>query len=94
LDTLLIPAAQLGGSIFITVIFLRYLAKRDRDLALSATRAMKAQIILAKALQQLTDVVNESNTIIDRNKRAVQDNTVTINKYTEVVAKSTNGETI
>ena len=61
MDGILVKAAELGSSVFITIVFIWYLTKRDKDL----TRMMnnhfdhqqKSNLKLAKSLQKLTDVI-------------------------------------
>ena len=61
MDNLFIQAAQLGGTVFVTVAFLWYLAKRDKDLTKMMSNHLehqqKSDLKLAKSLQKLTDVI-------------------------------------
>lgn len=61
MDNLFIQASQLGGTVFVTVAFLWYLSKRDKDLtkmmANHLDHQQKSNLKLAKSLQKLTDVI-------------------------------------
>lgn len=84
-------AAQLGGTVFTVVAFLWYLSRRDNHWTDSLKDNSIANLELAKALQKLTDII-ENNSIINRqNTGAVQDNTVATDKST-AETKITNGK--
>ena len=61
MDNLFIQATQLGGTVFVTVTFIWYLAKRDSQLSKMMTNHLehqqKSNLKLAKSLQKLTDVI-------------------------------------
>ena len=92
METFIIPASQLGGTVFTVVAFLWYLTKllkvqeiRDKEAVMATNKQSKSNIILAKSLQELTD-------IIDKNKSAIDKNTNIVNKNTNVIKKTVNGE--
>lgn len=110
MDQLFIPAAQLGGTVFTVVAFLTFLTKilksqensqrvRDEEAVLASNRRAKSDIVLARSLQKLTDMVvintNEShkNTkTLGRSKVAIDKNTEVIDKNTETIEKTGNGD--
>ena len=61
MDNLFIQAAQLGGTVFVTISFLWYLLKRDTQLNKMMNNHLehqqKSNLKLAKSLQKLTDVI-------------------------------------
>lgn len=57
MDAFIIPAAQLGSTVFVVVAFLWYLLK-------TSDKQIAAQVTLAKALQRLTDMVERNSTMI------------------------------
>lgn len=84
-------ASQLGGTVFTVVAFLWYLTKllhtqtiRDKESITVINKQSKSNIILAQALQRLSDIINEST-------ETVAKNTKTVDKNTDVI-KSTNGK--
>lgn len=79
--------AQLGGIVVTVVLFLRYLTTRDNKWTDSLKASSDSNVILARALQRLTDtvikntsVVEENIPVVSKNTGAVQDNTDTIKK--------------
>jgi len=61
MDQFILEAANLGGTVFVTVAFIWYLSKRDKDLtkmmANHLEHQQKSNVKLAKSLQKLTDVI-------------------------------------
>lgn len=81
---------QLGGQVVVVVLFLNYLSKKDKDWSSSLKANSDANILLALALQRLTDAVLRNTITVKENVPAVSDNTDAVKKNTEIV-KKTNG---
>ena len=97
--TFLSQAAQLGGTVFTVVIFVRYITTRDKEANESSIRQTKSNLILGRALQKLTDMVeintgeSHKNTVsIGKSKSAIDKNTDVIDKNTEVIGINGNKE--
>ena len=85
-------AAQLGGTVFVTVVFIYYLTKRDKALNDIMSKSADANITLATALQRLTDTVLANTGSKAENTIAVGENTSAVDKNTAKVNKDTNGK--
>ena len=75
MDQFFTPAIELGGTVFVTVAFIWYLTKRDKDLTKMMANHLeyqeKSNLKLAKSLQKLTDVLM---TLKDDFKRIINKN--------------------
>lgn len=91
MDQLLMPAAQLGGTVFTVVIFLRYITTRDRTMGTVLNKNASAQLKLAHSLQKLTDKIDENTITIGKNISITKQNTNAVSKVAKIV-KKTNGE--
>lgn len=100
MEQLFIPAAQLGGTVFTVVAFLRYLSStsrsqeesqrhRDKEAVMASNRRAKSDIVLAQSLQKLTDMVEINTNESNRNTKSVKTAKVAIDKNTEVIDKNT-----
>lgn len=97
MESFIIPAAQLGTGVFTTIAFLWYLERNSKQQTKISEKRIDADIILAKALQRLTDMVersldksSENTSQLGKNETALKDNTKKVEKNSEVIA--TNGE--
>lgn len=89
--------SQLGGTIVTVLLFLGYLRERDVKWAESLKGSADSNVLLAVALQRLTDRIianstaNTINTqVIDRNVNAVRENTQTVRENTENIHEKIN----
>lgn len=100
MEQLFIPAAQLGGTVFTVVAFLAFLTRilnsqetsqrhRDKEAVNASNRRAKSDIVLAKSLQQLTDMVEVNNAASNKNTLSVKTAKVAIDKNTDVIDKNT-----
>lgn len=80
---------QLGGQVVVVVLFLNYLAKRDSVWSKSLEANSKSNILLAKALQKLTDVVYQNTSAVKENIPTVTKNTVAVKENIPTVIKNT-----
>lgn len=71
---------QLGGQVVVVVLFLRYLSKRDTEWISSHKANADSSVVLARALQKLTDTIEINIPAVSKNTGAVEDNTDTIKK--------------
>lgn len=76
----IVPYAQLGGTVVTVVLFLNYLAKRDNKWTDSLKASSDANVVLARALQRLTDRIEINVPAVSKNTDAVQENTEAIKK--------------
>lgn len=90
--------AQLGGTVVTVLLFLNYLTKRDNKWTDSLKDNVQANILLAKALQRLTDMVERNSSMsiantskIIENVSAVKENTESVKENSGVI-KKTNGK--
>lgn len=91
--TIFTQAAQLGGTVFVVIVFLWYLSKRDvqahaRDESqtLVLEKVATSNIVFAKALQKLTDVIESNSNINVKNTTKISENTTAVDKNTAVVS--------
>lgn len=98
MDTIFVQAAQLGGTVFVTVAFLWYLTKRDAEAAILSKTQADSNLILARALQKLSDIVSRNTVAVGtavttrkKNTKAIDDNTTVVDKNTEEI-KNGNGK--
>lgn len=97
MDSIFVTAANLGGTVFTVTIFLWYLSKRDREAGVLSKTQADSNIVLAKALQELSTIVSH-NTIetskasskSSRNTEAVEKNTKVVNKITDEIKNGSN----
>lgn len=97
-------AAQLGGTVFTVVAFLWYLTRllkvqsfRDNQSVIALKEQARSNIVLAKALQRMSDIVglntiesNKNTASIVKSKSSSDKNTDAIDKNTDVI-KNGNG---
>jgi hypothetical protein len=67
MDNLLIQSAQLGGTVFVTLAFLYYLTKRDKEWTTLLSKEMDSQIKLSRSLQKLTDIIKRNTSAVVKN---------------------------
>lgn len=100
MDTLFLPAAQLGGTVFTVVAFLTYLTRRersqdasqayrDREAVTASNRRARSDIILAKSLQRLTTMVEINTNQSSKNTKTLGKSKISIDKNTDVIDKNT-----
>lgn len=80
---------QLGGQVVVVVLFLNYLTKRDNKWTDSLKASSDSNVVLAKALQRLTDVVERNSSVSVKNTDKIEENVVATDKNTAVI-KETN----
>lgn len=90
--TLIKDFAQLGGTVVTVVLFLNYLTKRDSKWTDSLKENSQANVVLARALQKLTDTVVRNTLATRESVPTVSENTSAINENTSAV-KVSNGHT-
>lgn len=81
--------AQLGGTVVTVVLFLRYLSRRDGEWITSLKENHTSNILLARALQQLTDTIVKNTSAVEHNKRAVEKNEPAVAENTGAVEENT-----
>ena len=67
MDNILLQSAQLGGTVFVTLAFLYYLTKRDKEWTTLLSKEMDSQIKLSKSLQKLTDIIKKNTITVVKN---------------------------
>lgn len=82
-------AAQLGGTVFTVVMFLWYLSKRDDKWTDSLKNSSDSNVLLARALQRLTDRIEVNSNVNIQNTTKIDENVVAVKKNTEVISKNT-----
>lgn len=87
--TFIKEAAQLGGTVFTVVAFLWYLSKRDKDSHESNTRQIEANVLLAKALQRLTDKIEANSSMNVDNTAKIKESVDAVEENTESIKKNT-----
>lgn len=95
----LTEAASLGGTVFTVVAFLWYLTKllntqtiRDKESIIAINKQVESNIVLAKALQRLSDIVNKNTESSVKTKISVDKNSKIVGENTDVIKKTTNGK--
>lgn len=82
--------SQLGGTVITVLLFLNYLIKRDNKLGDSLKASADSDVILAKALQRLTDMVERNSSLSAINTNKIDENVVATDENTKAI-KETNG---
>lgn len=97
MESIFLPAAQLGGTVFTVVAFLWYLGKRDTIFTNLVNKGYDAQIetsksstVLAVALQKLTDKIEKNSNMSITNTDKLEENIGATTKNTEAI--KTNGK--
>lgn len=81
--------AQLGGTVVTVLLFLNYLTKRDNKWTDSLKDNVQANILLAKALQRLTDMVERNSTTSTANTSKISENVSAVKENTDAAVKNT-----
>jgi len=92
MEQFILPSVQLGSTVFITIAFIWYLVKRDDTVTKVMIDSGKERIVLARALQKLTDAVDRSVIEVRKNTPATEDLTDAVGENTDTI-KKTNGST-
>jgi hypothetical protein len=83
--------SQLGGTIVTVLLFLNYLTKRDNKWTDSLKANSNSNVVLAKALQKLTDKVEINITSLSKNSPILEKNTKAVSGLKDVI-KNGNGK--
>lgn len=81
--------SQLGGTVIVVLLFLNYLTKRDNKWTDSLKNNSEANVMLAKALQKLTDRIEMNSSVNIQNTTKIDENVSAVKKNTEGLDKNT-----